>query len=181
MLVKESLVLMSRYNTWMNQRLYETVQVLTPDEFMQDRKAFFGSICGTLNHLVVADTIWLKRFASHSEDFTALDAVRHVSTPSALNQILFAELNALRDYRQSLDGIIEQWVDSLVETDLDSVLHYTNMKGVTTKKILGQVLLHFFNHQTHHRGQVTTLLTQCGLDMGAIDLLLLIPDQALAE
>ena len=181
MLVKEQLVLMSRYNTWMNHRLYETVRALTPAEFTQDRKAFFGSICGTLNHLAVADTIWLKRFAVHSEAFIALDSVRQLNMPSALDDILFSEFVALRNYRQYLDGVIEQWVDSLTDADLDSVLHYASMKGITARKILGQVLFHFFNHQTHHRGQVTSLLAQCGLDMGATDLLLLVPDQALME
>lgn len=181
MLVKEQLILMSRYNTWMNQRLYETVRTLTPREFTQDRKAFFGSICGTLNHLAVADTIWLKRFSQHSQAFTALDSVRQLNIPSALDEILFSEFVALKHYRQYLDDVIEQWVGSLADSDLDSVLHYTSMKGITAKKIVGQVLFHFFNHQTHHRGQVTSLLAQCGLDMGATDLLLLIPDQARME
>lgn len=166
MLVKEQLVLMSRYNTWMNHRLYETVQTLTPAEFTQDRNAFFGSICGTLNHLVVADTIWLKRFSRHSETFIALASVRQLTMQFALNQILFSEFVALKDYRQYLDGVIEQWVNSLTDADLDSVLHYASMKGITARKILGQV---------------TSLLAQCGLDMGATDLLLLVPDQGLME
>lgn len=177
MLVKEQLILMSRYNTWMNQRLYETVQHLSPGEFRQDRKAFFGSISGTLNHLAVADTIWLKRFANHSQEFSTLDFVRELPVPPALDHILFDECDALARYRQRLDELIEQWVASLTEAELDSTLHYTSMKSSGVRKKLGQVLLHFFNHQTHHRGQVTTMLAQCGLDMGATDLLLLIPDQ----
>lgn len=176
MQMQEQLLLMSRYNTWMNQRLYETVQTLSPEEFFQDRKAFFRSVCGTLNHVAVADTIWLKRFANHLTNHAALDPVRELEMPPALDHILFNDVAALTKYRCFLDDVIERWVASLSEADLDSVMQYGNMKGVKAKKLLGQVLLHFFNHQTHHRGQVTSLLSQCDRDMGATDLLLLIPN-----
>lgn len=74
-----------------------------------------------------------------------------------------------------LDGIIKGWAASVTQADLDHVLQYASMKGVVSRKRFGDLLLHFFNHQTHHRGQATTLLTQAGQDVGTTDLLLLIP------
>jgi uncharacterized damage-inducible protein DinB len=181
MLVKEQLLLMSDYNTWMNTNLYNAVETLSSAEFFEDRKAFFGSVCGTLNHIAVADTIWLKRFAAHFDNCLALESVRELTMPPALDHILFTEFSSLKAYRVFLDEIITRWVASLAEEDLDSLLVYTNKKGVASRKMLGKVLLHFFNHQTHHRGQLTTLLSQFNCDSGVTDLLMLIPNEALPD
>ncbi len=74
--------------------------------------------------------------------------------------------------------IVTEWAGALAETDLDHPLHYANMKGATTARNFFSLVMHFFNHQTHHRGQVTTLLSQTGIDIGVTDLLALIPDEA---
>ncbi|MCS6812218.1 MAG: DinB family protein [Cyanobacteria bacterium] len=173
------MVLMAAYNAWMNQNLYRAAARLSPEELIADRGAFFGSLMGTLNHMVVADRIWLQRFASHPAQHSALDPIRYLPTPTALDQILFAELAALAEHRAMLDDIISTWVASLTETDLDYRLSYSDRKGVTHRKRLSSLLLHFFNHQTHHRGQATTLLTQAGQDVGVTDLLVLIPNETL--
>ena len=75
-----------------------------------------------------------------------------------------------------LDAQIIRWVEAISENDLDETLEYTNMKGTATRKNFFALLMHFFNHQTHHRGQVSTLLSQNGVDFGDTDLVLLIPD-----
>ncbi|GAB2864218.1 DinB family protein [Pseudoduganella ginsengisoli] len=167
---------MAEYNAWMNAKVYEAAARLPPAELAQDRGAFFGSILGTLNHLVVADTIWLKRFAAHPAQFTALDPVRALALPQQLNAVLFTDLAEMTVHRVWLDGVISAFADALTEADLASSLHYANTKGVPFTRQLGGVMMHFFNHQTHHRGQVSTLLTQAGVDIGVTDLLLLIPD-----
>src|SRR5437868_13851309 len=89
------IVLMAAYNEWMNTRLYGAAERIPAEELAQDRGAFFGSIIGTLNHLVVADTIWLKRFAAHPSNPKALDPVRALPQPTALNEIVFADLTRL--------------------------------------------------------------------------------------
>lgn len=170
--------LLASYNAWMNAKVYDAAVKLPAQDLAADRGAFFGSIIGTLNHLVVADTIWLKRFSMHPAQHPALEPLRKTAMPVALNQILFAELPALRAHRDGLDTIISNWITGLTDADLQHVLHYSNMKGVPAQKPLGTLLIHFFNHQTHHRGQATTLLFQAGEDVGITDLLALIPDEA---
>ena len=91
---------------------------------------------------------------------------------------MFEDLPELRHRRAELDAWIVDWVPAVGEADLDGPLHYTLFKGQTQSRKFDGLLTHFFNHQTHHRGQVTTLLTQAGLDVGATDLLLLLPEQA---
>jgi uncharacterized damage-inducible protein DinB len=164
------------YNEWMNAKVYEVASSLPEEELSANRKAFFGSILGTLNHLVVGDTIWLKRFATHPANHALLDPIRRLPSPESLDQRLFTNIRGLSDHRKWLDGVITEWARSIAESDLDHVLRYANMKGVAANKSFFSLVMHFFNHQTHHRGQVTTLLSQAGIDVGVTDLLALIPN-----
>ncbi len=177
MTATRQIVLMAAYNEWMNTRLYAAAANLPAQELAKDRGAFFGSIIGTLNHLVVADTIWLKRFATHPAGGTALDPVRAYAHPAALNEILFTDLSALKSRRDAIDSAINAWAAALTQEDLSHVLHYANTKGVKSRKRFSNLVTHFFNHQTHHRGQATTLLFQAGQDVGVTDLLALIPNE----
>ena len=170
--------LLAAYNAWMNAGIYDAAAKLPAPELATDRGAFFKSIIGTLNHIVVADTIWLKRFATHPARHPALEPLRKTAMPASLDHILFVDLPALRAHRDSLDATIQQWIAELTDTDLQHVLHYSNMKGVPAQKRFGALLVHFFNHQTHHRGQAGTLLFQAGVDVGITDLLALIPEEA---
>lgn len=168
--------LLASYNRWMNERLYAAAAALPAAELARDRGAFFGSILGTLNHLVVADTIWLKRFAAHPSRHAALDPVRALAMPTALDQVVSDDFTALSAHRAMLDDVIVRWVASLDAGDLRHVLEYANTRGDRFRRELSALLAHFFNHQAHHRGQVTTLLSQAGVDVGVTDLLALIPD-----
>lgn len=167
--------LMAEYNQWMNAKLYDAAGKLPDAELSADRKAFFGSLFGTLNHIAAGDTIWLQRFASHPAHFAALAPVRQLAPPAGLSQLLFADFASLAAYRQRLDAIIVDWAGTLAEADLDHVLQYKNTKGMAFGRDFFSLLMHFFNHQTHHRGQATTLLSQAGVDVGDTDLLALIP------
>lgn len=171
----ETFRLLATYNGWMNGRIYDAAAKLTPAEIAQDRGAFFGSILGTLEHLVVGDTLWLRRFADHPTLAVPLAAVAALPPPTALDQIQFGALEPLRARREMLDGAITEMIEALMEHDLDFALAYRNTRGVATSRVFGLLLAHFFNHQTHHRGQVTTLLSQSGVDVGVTDLLALVP------
>ena len=167
--------LLADYNAWMNVKLYQAAASLPAAELAAERGAFFGSLLGTLNHLVAADTIWLGRFARLPAQHSALDPVRAMPAPAGLTAIYSADLAHLTAQRVRLDAIINTWVAQLEQADLDAVLAYQNTKGVAFQRRLSGVLLHFFNHQTHHRGQASTLLSQAGVDIGVTDLLALIP------
>ena len=172
----DHLALLAAYNRWMNEKTYAAAGTLSPQELARDRGAFFRSILGTLNHLAVADTVWLLRLRRHPVRLKALDALAGTTAPTALDATLFDDLDALQRYRHTLDDVITALTQELTEADLDTALEYTNMKGVAQRKNLHAVLMHVFNHQTHHRGQVSTLLFQAGVDVGVTDLLALIPD-----
>jgi len=168
---------MASYNEWMNEKLYECAGKLSAQELAADRGVFFRSIIGTLNHIVVGDTTWLQRFAKHPTGHGSLDPIRRMPSPTSLDQILFADFRALSAHRKMLDQIINRWAAELTEADLPHVLHYQNLQGVIGDKRFSSLVMHFFNHQTHHRGHVTAMLNQAGLDIGVTDLLALIPSE----
>lgn len=170
-------VLMASYNASMNHSVYQAARKLPAEALSADRKAFFGSILGTLNHLVNADTIWLKRFAGHPANYPQLAPLRALADPASLGAMAYGDIDSLWERRQWLDALIAAWAAAVTEADLDHTLHYVNSRGASNKNFFS-LLMHFFNHQTHHRGQASTLLSQEGLDIGVTDLLALIPNQA---
>jgi uncharacterized damage-inducible protein DinB len=174
----DALRLMASYNGWMNERLYAAAAQLPETALHQDRGAFFGSLFGTLSHIAAADLIWLHRFARHpalTEWGRSLDGL---PSPSSLTEGLADTLQALATLRTRIDGCIAALPDRLVEDDLGLLLDYGNTARVAQAKRFGLLLLHFFNHQTHHRGQATTLLFQAGVDVGVTDLNALIANEA---
>lgn len=170
----EQIALLASYNQWMNRKLYDAAGSLYDAELTVDRRAFFGSILGTLNHLALGDTVWLKRFAQHPAGYSALAPLSAIATPTDLKQLAFANIRELAARRAWLDQLIIDWAHTVQERDLDHRLLYHNMRGIAANKPFFSLLVHFFNHQTHHRGQATTLLSQAGVDVGDTDLLALI-------
>lgn len=168
--------LMARYNRWMNEKVYLAAAKMTAAELAADRGAFFGSVLGTLNHLMVADLIWLQRFSALPAN-AALAPLRELSAPRALDETPYPDFATLREKREWLDGIIESWADTLDSADLDQVLEYGNTRKQPFRKRMDGLVMHFFNHQTHHRGQITTLLSQAGIDVGETDLRALLADE----
>jgi len=166
---------MAPYNAWMNTKIYDTAERLTAEELARDRNAFFGSILGTLNHLVASDLIWFGRLAGHPPFAGRID-LTGLPRPTSVRFIVSEELSQLRPIRERIDRLTVGFIDSLTEADVSGVLDYRRTDGTPYRKLLSSVLSHIFNHQTHHRGQVTTLFTQAGVDVGVTDLVALIPD-----
>lgn len=166
---------LARYNRWMNQRLYAACEPLGDAERKRQRGAFFGSIHHTLMHLVWADKMWLNRFASQETTFAALPT-RALILPAGADygSELHPDWQDLRQTREALDERIEQWVGEMRPDFLNSTMRYANTKGVQRAHPAWQAMTHFFNHQTHHRGQATTLLMQAGVDVGVTDLIALV-------
>jgi len=169
---------MARYNQWMNQKLYAKAQLLSTDELVKDRGAFFTSILGTLNHILVADLFWFRRFASSKTHKQALESLQSMPKPTGLRDVLFEGITELQTARESMDALILSFSDTWDENNLKEAIRYRNMKGEKYQQELGALLQHVFNHQTHHRGQVTTLLFQAGVDPEATDLLVMMMDEA---
>lgn len=168
---------MADYNQLMNKKMLEAAAQLSTEALAEDRGAFFGSVIGTLNHIAVADTIWLKRFAPFLTEHHELNAIKDLTLPESLGEVLFSKLDELAVRRKLLDKTLSALVKSLIESELATAVSYTNSKGVTSTKNFFSLLMHVFNHQTHHRGQVTTLLSQSGIDIGVTDLVAIVPNE----
>ncbi len=149
--MKDHFAMFAAYNRWANQRLFTAVKDLSDADYRADRGAFFGSLRGTLNHMLVTDRIWMQRFSGEG------------TAPTRLDAILFDDLGPLAEARHAEDARIVAYVERLTEADLAGTISYrtlTNPADVTQP--LAPALAHFFNHQTHHRGQAHTLLTIAG-------------------
>jgi len=167
---------LATYNQWMNRKLYGAAAGLPEDELQRDRGAFFGSLFGTLNHIAIGDILWFKRIALYLPGLASLKDVEALPPPIFPNTPLRDTLAELDELRAMLDQAIIAFCAEIEPARLGEAFEWTSTKGVKSRKVLGDVLLHVFNHQTHHRGQATTLFSQMGIDVGATDLLLLLPD-----
>jgi len=140
--------MLGHYNAWANARLYDAAVRLSAEQYRADRGAFFKSVHGTLNHLLATDRIWMQRFTGEGDATDRLDA------------ILFGTLAELRPAREAEDRRIIDFVDRLDDARIAGTIKY---RRVSTPEVFEQALApalaHWFNHQTHHRGQVHALLT----------------------
>jgi uncharacterized damage-inducible protein DinB len=167
----EYLQCMARYNRWMNRKLFEKTAMLPLEAVTMERGAFFGSLYDTLNHIMVADLLWLRRFAAANDACKAtLGGLADFPEPATLRDVLFPNLADFAAARERLDTLILDFSGSWTDKLLAAQIRYRNMAGKQLERPLGQLLQHFFNHQTHHRGQATTLLFQAGIDPGVTDL-----------
>ena len=153
---------MARYNAWQNRQLTEALKDIGDAELRKDRGAFFGSIMGTLNHILWADTIWMSRFVpsmqkpaggiSESVDFTPTFAVWSAD-------------------RFRMDGAIRMWADTMSSLDLKGQMSwFSGALGRDVRKSVETCVIHMFNRQAHHRGQVHAMMTAAGMDAPVSDL-----------
>lgn len=159
---------MARYNAWQNRQLTDALREVNDADLRADRGGFFGSILGTLNHLLWGDTIWMSRFVAsvakpsggipESVDFTPTFAVWSAD-------------------RFRLDGAIIMWADTLGTLDLKGQMSwFSGALGRDVRKPLELCVAHMFNHQTHHRGQVHAMMTAAGLAAPVSDLFVMPED-----
>lgn len=158
--MKAHFEMFAAYNAWANRRLYDAAAEMTDDARKADAGAFFGSLHGTLNHLIVGDRIWMSRFEGRGP------------VPAALDEIPFDDFAALHSERKALDDRIARYVLGLSEDAFAAEITYTTITSpAKVTQPLAPALAHFFNHQTHHRGQCHHMLTAAGRDAQPLDLL----------
>jgi len=155
---------LSAYNNWANSRLYSASENLSETALKEDVGGFFGSLFGALTHIVIADRIWMHRLTGDGTSHTDLEDCPFGS---------FAELKSAR---AEMDRRIEAFVVSLGTTDFDADLQYSDMSGQPHSVPRNLVLTHFFNHQTHHRGQAHHMLTKAGIDAPSLDFMRFVLD-----
>ena len=158
--MKARYTMFAGYNAWANRRLYDAAAQLSDGDYRADRGAFFKSMHGTLNHLLTADWVWMHRFTGQGPLPDRLDAINH------------ERLSDLRTARETEDRRIVAYVESLDEAKLAGSIRY---RRVSTPEEFVQPLMpaldHFFNHQTHHRGQAHSVLCSFGQRNLVLDLL----------
>jgi len=159
--MKSRYLMFAAYNAWCNERLYDAAAGISDADYRANRGAFFKSMHGTLNHLLLGDRIWMRRFTGAGEH------------PHNLDAILYDDFASLRVARRAEDARISRYIDGLNETDLAGTIRYrTIVQPVEIEQALSPALDHFFNHQTHHRGQAHGLLTAIVGDAPSFDLIM---------
>jgi uncharacterized damage-inducible protein DinB len=148
------------YNRWANLRLYGAALDMPEEVYRRPTGVFFGSLHGTLNHLLLTDRIWLRRLTGAGDH------------PDRLNAILYENRKDLLRARIAEDGRLIDVVASYGDADLIEAVSYQTTSGKPYRQALQDILLHLFNHQTHHRGQAhacCSILT--GAEPPSLDLL----------
>jgi uncharacterized damage-inducible protein DinB len=161
--------MLARYNRWANRRLYEACGRLSREEFAKPRAAFFGSLKGTLNHLVVGDRAWLDRLEGSSSIIHSYD------------QEMAADFESLARVRIELDERLIALVDDLGPDELSATLYYKTIAGSHAETPTHLVLAHLFNHQTHHRGQAHDQLSQTAVPPPPLDLIYYLRESVTSE
>ncbi len=157
--MKAHLQRFAAYNRWANARLYEAALALSEAEYRRDVGAFFKSMHGTLNHLLLTDRLWLKRLTGEGDHPNRLDAIIH------------EERGDLAMARADQDDRIIGYVAGLDEAALQEMYRYQNTAGKEFEDRRSDILVHLFNHHTHHRGQAHAILSICGRQPPPLDLL----------
>jgi uncharacterized damage-inducible protein DinB len=150
--------MLARYNRIANERLYETCAQLDPVEYRRERRGSFGSIYGLLNHMLLGDRIWMSRFSGGGQ------------TTPPLNSILFDGFAELRAARVAQDAEIVGFFETAGVELLGGQIPYINNQGKAYLETVPVAVLHFFNHQTHHRGQVHVMVSQTEVKAPSLDM-----------
>jgi uncharacterized damage-inducible protein DinB len=161
--MKRHFAMLATYNRWANVRLYEMAAALPDELYRRPVGVYFKSLHGTLNHLLTADRIWMRRLQGKGDH------------PGKLNATIHDDLESLRAARIAEDQRIVDFVDSLDDADFEKSWQYQMLNGTPQRQYLREILAHLFNHQTHHRGQAHAALTALGIsEPQPLDLLIML-------
>ncbi len=154
---------LAKYNKWANARLYGMASALPDEAYRRDVGAYFGSLHGTLNHILTADRIWMRRLTGSGDH------------PGELDTLVYDDPKALRAAREMEDDRIIKVVGGFDEAAFEKVWDYRMLNGTPQRQPVREILAHLFNHQAHHRGQAHTILTVLGVrEPEPLDLLIML-------
>jgi len=156
---------LAKYNGSVNQSIIELIEPLGKEKVMMETKAYYPSIFKTLLHNFITDLNWLRRLRDALKENKALSNSKLVSLEGeSLKKEFESDYTKLYQYRKQADDLIRQFIDEVDENRLSSVVKYKNYKREDVEQELWKPLLHWLNHQTHHRGQISVLLDMIGID-----------------
>jgi uncharacterized damage-inducible protein DinB len=164
--MKAHFLMMAQYNAWANERLYRMAIALPDSLYRKDAGAYFKSLHATLNHLLTADSIWMRRLTGVGDH------------PDRLDAIVFDDLASLTIARRQEDERIIRFIEALTESDFEEMCGYRSLDGTPQRQTRREILAHLFNHQAHHRGQAHAILTTIGIaEPQPLDLLIMQRDR----
>jgi len=168
--------MLARYNQRMNEQLLTCSLALPKVSLEKETHSFFPNIINYWNHIMFGDVILLRRLAANNVAQLSLDDMAAFPTPKSPQDIYYRTLSDLAPVRRQLDQLIIRYCEQLTEIDCNQFITYTSTEGEPITKAVADITQHIFNHQAHHRGQLTCVLSQCGVDYGCMDLPIVVPE-----
>ncbi|MGR5287821.1 DinB family protein [Vibrio maritimus] len=167
------------YNQRMNQQLIKVCETLSNEELHQDRGAFFTSIMAHWNHILFGDLIMLQRLVANQCVDVGEDKLANLPTSKSIHDTFVKDIEHLKSLRSTVDDIYIDVTRQLTHESCQRLVRYTTTEGILMERTVAQFCQHIFNHQTHHRGQLTCLLSQIGVDFGCTDLPMIVRETVL--
>jgi uncharacterized damage-inducible protein DinB len=161
-MTKDTFVVLAKYNRAANEGMDRVIKTLDADAWDKQFPAFFKSVRELCSHIYIVEFVWLKRFGGLREFKTLQDSFFKQSF--GFGDVLFADKNDYLAKRPELDARIEAFVDEVTDGDLQKTAAYKDSEGNPYERNFGGILLHTFNHATHHRGMVSLYLELLGKD-----------------
>ncbi|KAB2826470.1 DinB family protein [Aliivibrio finisterrensis] len=172
--------MLASYNQRMNKQLLGVCNELTHEQLHQNTDSFFPTIMAHWNHILFGDLIMLQRLVAN--DLVSVDAtvLEKLPVSKSVSDIFASDLNELSELREFIDSIYIDITNQFSADSCNQIVRYRTTEGQVIERTVGEFCQHVFNHQTHHRGQLTCLLSQFGLDFGCTDLPMIVPEGARA-
>lgn len=162
--------MMSVYNLRINEQLIECCSSLSQQQLTQESHSFFSNIITYWNHILFGDLILLSRLAANKVGGLSVGDFSELPEPESPQDIYHNDFSSLATLRRKVDALIDHYCMTLTNEECDEFISYTSTEGQVINKAVAEVTQHLFNHQTHHRGQLTCWLSQLGIDYGCMDL-----------
>jgi uncharacterized damage-inducible protein DinB len=156
--MKETIALLAEYNAHANRLLFGVLAKAPADLITRDSGSWYGSILGLLNHIMRSELGWLARFKATPGGFKTLEGPAAAFDPATAPRQLYGHLADLARRREELDALLIAFAAELSDDAAGKEVRYVNTRGEVDAFVLGEILLHLFNHQTHHRGQISQIL-----------------------
>jgi len=162
--------MMAEYNKRINEQLLTCCLRLSAEDLIKDTFSFFPNVISYWNHILFGDLILLRRLAANNISSLTLSDFNCLPTPKSPNDIYHDNLDEIMVLRRKVDALISQYSHGLSDSECEQSISYQTTEGERITKKVADITQHIFNHQTHHRGQLTCVLSQLGVDYGCMDL-----------
>lgn len=181
MSLTSNFAMLALYNARINKQLLRCCQALPIADLTRATHSFFPNIITYWNHLLFGDLIMLGRLANNNVSSLTVNDLEQFPKPLSTKDIYFEVFADIVEVRTQVDALIMQYCHHLTDKACEQVINYQNTEGVHITKKVADMTQHMFNHQTHHRGQLTCILSQMGVDYGCMDLPIIVSEGSVSK